>query len=609
MKKIFYIFILLFAGLFFSCEKFLDTPSPSSYDESVIYSLPSLTAKAIDGIKIPFGEVNSYRGRLLTHYGSNTDIEWYNGVTSSSARIDLSKYINSTTNTDMNTSNNAWAMMYQGIERANICIRGLRKYGNPTPGSQMGQYLGEALTFRAIYYADLLRTWGDVVARFSPITPDSIYLAKSNRDVIYKRLIADLKEASELVAWPGSGNATSTERISKAFVKGLRARLCLVASGYSQRGATVARSNDPELSVATLYPIALQECKDVINSGTARLVNSFEQLWRNNCLENTSVGSESLWEIPFADGRGRHLYTYGVKHSTADQYTKQPQGGVYGPLPNVFYDYDVKDIRRDITCVPYQYGKASTTGGDTTAFQEMRSLNNWCFGKWRYEWMTRKVTSTNDDGVNKIYMRYAEILLMAAEIENELNGPATAAPYLKQIRQRAFAAADWSTKVDAYVNALGSKQAMFDAIVKEQGFEFCGEMERKMALIRWNLLKTKLDEAKVKMQNLRAQTGEYADVPANLYYNFVADEKPQQTLGAKLTKLQIYGLNRGETQDMSATYTAGKVTGWVGTTKITDAYINALYDIGHDPNQNQFWPIWQVFIDASNGMLNNDPVQ
>ena len=37
--------------------------------------------------------------------------------------------------------------------------------------------------------------------------------------------------------------------------------------------------------------------------------------------------------------------------------------------------------------------------------------------------MDRIVTSTNDDGVNKIYMRYAEVLLMAAEIENELTGP------------------------------------------------------------------------------------------------------------------------------------------------------------------------------------------
>jgi hypothetical protein len=276
-----------------------------------------------------------------------------------------------------------------------------------------------------------------------------------------------------------------------------------------------------------------------------------------------------------------------------DQYTGQAQGGVYGPLPNVFYDFDVKDTRRDVTCVPYEYGTAVSG----VAKQQLRTVNNWCFGKWRYEWVDRIVTSTNDDGVNKIYLRYAEVLLMAAEIENELNGPTAAAPYLKQIRQRAFAQADWPAKVDAYVNGLSSKEAMFSAIVKEQGFEFCGEMERKQALIRWNLLKTKMDEAKVKMTSLRDLTGEYSDVPANLYYKFVADEDGQ------LTKLSVYGLNRGETADMSGEYPF-TVTGWVGPSKIDDAKIGSLYT--NNPDQNQFWPIWQVFIDTSNGQLKND---
>jgi hypothetical protein len=194
-------------------------------------------------------------------------------------------------------------------------------------------------------------------------------------------------------------------------------------------------------------------------------------------------------------------------------------------------------------------------------------------------------------------MRYAEVLMMAAEIENELNGPSAAAPYLKQIRKRAFAEADWATKVDAYVDALSTKELMFNAIVKEHAFEFCGEMERKQALIRWNLLKTKMDEAKVKMNNLRNQTGEYSDVPTNLYYKYVADED------GKLTRLSIYGLNRGETADMSGQYT-NSLLGWVGPTKIDDTRIAALYT--NNPDQNQLWPIWQVFLDASNEMLTND---
>ncbi|MDX8338930.1 RagB/SusD family nutrient uptake outer membrane protein [Draconibacterium sp. IB214405] len=588
MNKIAYITILFFAVFITSCDEYLDAPTQSTMDESLIFSNVELAQGAIDGIKEPMGQTNSYRGRFLTHYGSNTDIEW-NNSTSVNGRGDLSRYINSPTNSDMNRDNVYWAMLYRGIERANICIRGLRTYGNPEPGTEMGQLLGEAITLRSIYYADLLKSHGDIVARFEPISSETIYLPKSNRDEIFKHVIADLEEAATLVAWPGETEATATtEQVNKAFVKGLRARLIMAATGYAQRGGSISRSSDPELSVSTLYPIALQECKDIIASGTASLESSFESVWRKNCEEVITAGGESLWEVPFAEGRGRHLFTYAVRHQLADQYTGQPRGGTFGPLPNVFYDFDAKDTRRDVTCVPYSWSQ------NNPSHQELMGIDTWYFGKWRYEWMTRYVTSTNDDGVNKIYMRYAEVLLMAAEIENELNGPSAAAPYLKMIRQRAFDEADWSEKVDAYVNALNSKEAMFNAIVDEHGFELCGEMERKQALIRWNLLKSKMDEAKQKMDDLRNRTGEYADVPSVIYYNYLSDGET----------LDFYGLERGETDDMLTEYDYAE--NWATPGRLEDDKINSLYT--NDPDQNQYWPIWQVFIDASNGMLNNDPV-
>jgi len=593
MKKFLYIIIsIVFAGLLVSCEDFLEAPSQSTLDESLIFSNPTLAASAIDGIKEPIGQTNSYRGRFLTHYGANTDIEWYNSSTASSARSDLARYVNSSINTDMNTANNAWAQMYSGIERANICIRGLRTYGDPAPGTEMGQLLGEALTLRAIFYTDLVKAWGDVVARFEPVSSETMYLAKSDRDVIYKQLIADLAEASELVAWPnGNERTTSTEGINRAFVKALRARLCMAAAGYSLRPDGVRRSNDPELSVATLYPIAMQECLDVITSGTAKLETSFEGFWRKVCQENIAAGGESLWEIPFADGRGRMAFTFAPRHASVDQYTGQARGGDYGPLPHVFYDFDVKDTRRDVTCVPYSWGTA-TEGVSRQTINTGSGVSLWYFGKLRYEWMTRYVTSTNDDGLNEIYMRYAEVLLMAAEIQNELGNLGPAKDYLKQIRQRAFAPADWPVKVDAYLNAITSKEQMFNAIVQEHAFEFCGEMERKGALIRWNLLGAKMDEALDKMTDLSNREGSYADVPEMLYYKYAPDGE----------SLQFYGLNRGETADMSADYTYNTV--YVGTDKLDANKISSLFT--NDPDQNQFWPIWQVFIDASNGTLEND---
>lgn len=592
MKKILIAGIII-ASLLSSCQDigddFLEAPAESSLEESVIFANQDLTKKAVDGIKIPFAETNSYRGRFLPWYGLNTDIEWYNTSQTADDKSDLCVYDTKPTNTEMNTDNNAWAMMYAGIERANLCIRGIRNYGKPETGNEMGYLLGEALTLRAVYYADLLKTWGDVPARFEPITTQTLYLAKTNRDEIYKRLIKDLEEAATLVPWPNQSAATSSvERINKAFVKGLRARLALAASGFQQYPDGIRRSNDSDLSVDKMYKLALDECRSVITSGTARLDTSFETLWKDYNQEKLTAGRESLWELPFSDGRGRMLFTFAVRHTDNNQFhgNGNNRGGAAGPLPHVFYDYDKDDSRRNVTCVPYKYGKAI----NGIAKQELGALDTWYFGKYRYEWMKRRVTSNNDDGVNKMYMRYAEILLMAAETANELEGPAAAAPYLKEIRRRAFAPTLHSQKVDNYVNVLNSKTTMFNAIVEEHKFEFTGEMERKQALIRWNLLKTKLDEAKVKMANLKARTGEYAEVPNTLYFKYETDN----------VTLTIYGLNRGETTNPGADYTSFV---W---NKLEDTKLNSLYKAGINPDSKQFWPIWQVFIDGSNGKLTND---
>jgi len=299
MKKAIYIISLILACFLISCEDFLEAPSQSTLDESLIFSNPTLASMAVDGIKEPLGQTNSYRGRFIPFYGANTDIEWNNSSDGTGPTQELARYENSATNTYMNTTNNAWAMMYLGIERANICIRGLRTYGDPAPGNEMGQLLGEALTLRSIYYADLLKAWGDVVARFEPVSSTTIYLAKSSRDDVYKQVIADLEEAATLVAWPNETEATtSTERINRAFVKALRARLILRAAGYSQYPDGIRRSNDPELSVAALYPIALQECKDFINSRTAQLESTFERVFRLMCEEDITAAANHSGRYP-----------------------------------------------------------------------------------------------------------------------------------------------------------------------------------------------------------------------------------------------------------------------------------------------------------------------
>ena len=592
MKHLFYISLLSMSmvGALTSCD--LDAPSKSSLDSQVIFSTPSLAEAAVMGIHQSFGETNSYRGRFIPYYGLNTDLEWINSMDITKmpdgGKYDLGSYAATAVNSQMNNTTNAYAKFYEGIERANQAIAGLRTYGNVENNSELAQLLGEALTLRAVLYLDLVKGWGDVPARFEPITTETMYLGRTDRDEIYKQLLADLLEAESYCAWPNETAVTkSVERVSKAFVKGLRARIALYAGGYSQRKDGVRLSTDPELAPANMYKIAKDECLSIINQGCNKL-GSFKENFTNLCKDIVTAGGESIWEVPFSDGRGRVLYTFGVKHNAKDQYTQQAQGGVNGPLPTLFYDYDVDDVRRDITCVPYEWSKELVDG---RAKQELRSLNKWCFGKLRYEWMNRIVTSTNDDGVNWQYLRLADVYLMAAEAVNELDGAVAAAPYLKPILDRALPAA----KVTAYMSAAtASKDAFFNAIVEQRALELAGEMLRKADLIRWNMLGSKLAEAKEKMRALRTRTGAYADLPKKIYYTYAEDGET----------LMFYGLNHGDTDEEGAKLAGWDSTDWITESKLEDKNLEALYT--QDPDQNQFWPIWQTFIDSSNGMLSND---
>ncbi|MFY9151166.1 MAG: RagB/SusD family nutrient uptake outer membrane protein, partial [Prolixibacteraceae bacterium] len=574
-----------------------ESKTQSSFDESIVFSNYTLAEQNVFGIYTTFGQTNAHRARYSVWYGINSDIEFYHSSGDPNAGVvptanqQMACYVGSVTNTSMNTSNGAYAMIYNGIEQANVVIKGLRNYGNVESDPQMAYLLGEALTMRAVLYYDLLRAWSDVPARFEPVTSETIYLPKSNRDVIYKQLIADLQEAAPMVPWPNETAQTSTvERVNKAYVKGLLARLCLVASGYAQRpdvlnsgsGASSIRlSDDPELSKAVLYPIALNACQDVIESGTCALKPHFIDVWKANMADVVSAGSESLFEIPYSNTRGRWMYTWAVRHVTADKYiAASGYGGQGGPVANLFYDYDVKDERRDVTCVPFRWNNG---------VQELNGLSTWYFGKYRFEWMTRFAENTTDHGINPIYMRYSDVLLMAAECANELNDLPKAKTYFKQVRERAFP--NNPEKVTEFMSSLGDKTAMFNAIVDERAFEFCGEFVRKADLIRWNLLGSKMQEAKQKMTDLSNQAGKYSDLQTNIYYKLNADGET----------LSFYGLNHGELDNPGADWTG---TTFIGPTKLTQEKINGLY--WQDPDKQQFWPIYQVYIDASAGALVND---
>lgn len=593
------IFSMALAAGMTSCD--LEAPTQSTLDGSSVYSVYSLAEAEVMSIHVSFGETNSYRGRFLPYYGLNTDVEVPSGTAPSFAsknddKQNLLNYDTSESNGQMNTDNNAYAKFYEGIERANLAIEGLRQYGDIANNKNMAQLLGEALTLRAVIYADLTKAWGDVPARFTPNSNDNIYMPRCNRDSIYKVLLADLKEAEDYCYWPNQNSVTkTTERVSKSFVKALRARIALYAGGYGLRGDGYRLSKDPELAPEKMYQIAKDECEDIINAGYNKL-GSFKDNFTKLCQDNVTAGGESIWEIPFSDGRGRVLYTWGVKHASKDQYTQQNQGGVNGPAPYLYYDFDADDARRDITCVPYQWSKELING---KSHQELRKISQWCFGKLRYEWMKRIVTSTNDDGVNFQYMRLADVYLMAAEAENQLGNTSTAWNYMEPVLARVLPAA----KVNALkAKYCASKDAFQQGIIEQRGFEFAGEQIRKADLVRWGIIDTKMAEAKQKLTDLANRQGAYEGLPDKVYYTLDTDGET----------LKLYGLNKGE--DNADKIKELKAAGWEnknwfvsnGANIITEDYINGLYV--EQPSTHCLWPIWKTFIDKSNGYLNNDGI-
>ena len=578
-----------------SCD--MDAPSVSSLNGETVYSTYSLAEAEVMSIHVSFGETNSYRGRFLPYYGVNTDVEVGNSPDITKAgddnKNDLWDYNTLPTNGQMNTDNNAYAKFYEGIERANLAIEGLREYGDIKNNKDMAQLLGEALTLRAVIYNDLIKAWGDVPARFEPNNSDNMYLPRTNRDVIYKQLLADLLEAEDYCYWPNENKITkSTERVSKAFVKALRARLALYAGGYGLRGDGYRRSKDAELAPEKMYEIARKECEDIINQGCNTL-GSFKDNFVKLCEDNVTAGGESLWEIPFSDGRGRVLYTWGVKHNSKDQYTQQAQGGVNGPIAYLYYDYDADDIRRDITCVPYEWSKDLKNGN---AFVTFRAINKWCFGKLRYEWMKRIVTSTNDDGVNFQYMRLADVYLMAAEAENELGNTSVAWNYMRPVLARVLPADKVSTLQAKYT---ASQQAFREGIYDQRALEFAGEALRKPDLVRWGNIDQKMAEAKEKLTALQQRTGIYEGLPDKAYINNAEDANA----------IQVYGLNKGEDNPSDDIKNNWESKNWFessGKFVLTQEYIDGLYTV--QPSTHCLWPIWQTFINASNNMLNNDGI-
>ncbi|RIH67186.1 RagB/SusD family nutrient uptake outer membrane protein [Mariniphaga sediminis] len=595
------VFALLIIGSSISCEDYLETDSNSTFTEETAFSNLDFATKAVFGI---YGNITSYymyTYHLGLFYKCDTDIELSLSEDNGSNRS-LAHYAGTEGSTGLDR---VWNLMYQTIERANICIDNL-----PQSPIWEGEYsdeahrlYGEAVTLRALLYYELVNLWGDVPFKVkSTQDGDDYYLPKTDRDLIYEHLIQDLADVEEYVPWM---TVTGTaERVNRAFVKGLRARMALSYAGYSLRNTSFETRRGRYWE--DYYKIANEECREIMESGKHTLNPDFENIFKTiHAYSQDLTYKEVLFEVPY--GRtysGRVAYSIGMKHRSND--TKYGKAAAeICVAPNYFYSFNRNDIRRDVSVALFDYNNSKNVGK-----QYLLPYNKADYykpTKWRRSWIdpalgggASKVSYT---GVNWPLMRYADVILMFAESENEMNGPTPAAKSaLSLVRQRAFSEGDWATDVVNYVDSVSTnKESFFNAIVDERAWEFGGEMLRKYDLVRWNLLGTKLDEMQEDCQKLINGDPKYAHVPTYIYWKYLDDNET------------IEILNPDYEMPSSVSVEGYTKSSWIpkmsDSHKSTYTYRMSIAAHGYDRTKNNhLYPIHSDVLSASNGMLTNDQI-
>ncbi|WP_207424370.1 RagB/SusD family nutrient uptake outer membrane protein [Desertivirga brevis] len=495
MRKYFIILSTILIALA-SCKKdYLQVSSDSKYEGDYVFGNKEEINRVLTAVYASLMSSDTYGNAYFSTFALNNDVEF----------TAFAGELPSVNGEDFRAFDGAahagpvlrfWNKEYEGIERANIFIDGIQNSAVFNKDDKdLTQMLGEAKVLRAMFYHDLVVMFGDVPFNTEPSMKlgSSLVIPIKDRNEILSFLIQDLRDAASGMKYANQ-LSHGIERVSKEFCYGMIARMSLTRGGYALypeggRG-TMKRMTDYK----DYYRIAMQYADSAISSNTHMLNKAYRNVFIDEVNNIVTSNDDPIFEIPFLRlSSGNVGYVTGGAVGSTDNLTNHVWGAVNGGMRlNAFYHYsfDRNDVRKDYTVGMWNYDAA----GQPQVLVDYTMYNN----KWSKLWSdpSRALgnSSTGSTGINFPYMRYADILLMFAEAVNEVeegvNGPngAKAKAAFKQVRQRAFPAADQPTKVDAYIaTAASSKESFFDAIVQERKWEFGGENIRWKDLVRWNL--------------------------------------------------------------------------------------------------------------------------
>ena len=362
----------------------------------------------------------------------------------------------------------AWKLCYGAIYRANKVINNVKP---ETPLRK--RLIAEAKFLRAINYLDLVSLWGDVPLVIGDLTPSQYTTTpRAAKTAIYTQIEKDLNEAIPELPLRNAVAAADRFRATKGAAQALLGRALL----YQQKWAEAAAQLESVIT-STQYALEPSVGKVFSVAGEFGVESLFEINYNRG--ENYNWGNFP-WD--WQPESNIHVQLMGPR---SDYYVKAPSDSLIGgwgfntPKAKLYNAYiaagDSFRRKQIIMSLP----ELQAMGGNWT------TNNAWDFEGFFQRKYSTYISQTSSSGSNVAELnygtnwrliRYADVLLMAAEANYRAGNEPKARGYLNQVRTRA-----------QMPDVTASGNALFDAIVRERQLELAFEGFRFVDLVRWGL--------------------------------------------------------------------------------------------------------------------------
>lgn len=341
-----------------------------------------------------------------------------------------------------------WTTFYETIGKCNLLLQTIEN-DQQMAAADKQVAKGEALFIRSTCYYWLVRLWGKVPMRLTPVqSSDNVGLPLSAVEAIYAQITKDLQFAETV----------------------LPAKVSSAQAGRATAGAAKAALADIYLTLKD-YPNARTKAREIIDNKGAYgydLVTDLSILYSPTAATN----SEDVFSLKFAQisGYGSFLPTYAAE-DRAKAAGLAARGLFFMGVKKVplVRDWDTRDKRRSLNLLD------SVIIAGVRVPAHLVDGYDYFFAKYQDPNAADEVGAGND-----FYLfRYADALLIYAEAENQLNGP-TAAAYdaINQVRRRAYGVPVATPSSLADLPSGLSKQQFDDLVFRERGYEFFFENKR-----------------------------------------------------------------------------------------------------------------------------------